>query len=120
MSRRPALRGDRVRRPAKRGGPKNTVSLNEPGGSQMPVTYYVALPFIRTDEDIAAGQGQECPTEPSAIRKAEAMSRDAANIEALAFKRAGDPNIGSYCDATILKTFRDIPENLDELCIHAL
>jgi hypothetical protein len=33
------------------------------GGSLMPVTYYVALPFIRTEEGIAAGQGQECPSE---------------------------------------------------------
>ncbi len=81
----------------------------------MPVTYYVALPFIYTEEGIAAGQGQECPSEQSAIRKAEALSRDAAHIGALAFKRTGDPNIGSYGDATILKTFGDIPENLDEL-----
>ena len=43
------------------------------------------------------------------------MSRDAASAGALAFKRTGDPNMGSYGDATILKTFGDIPENLDEL-----
>jgi hypothetical protein len=29
----------------------------------MPVTYYVALPFVRTEEGIAAGQGQEWPSE---------------------------------------------------------
>jgi hypothetical protein len=81
----------------------------------MPVTYFVALPFVRIEEVIAAGQGQECPNERSAIRRAEAMSRDAANAGALAFKRTGDPNMGSYSDATILKTFGDIPENLDEL-----
>ena len=81
----------------------------------MPVTYFVALPFVRTEEGIAAGQGQECPNKSSAIRRAAAMSRDAANAGALAFKRTGDPNMGSYGDATILKTFGDIPENLDEL-----
>jgi hypothetical protein len=81
----------------------------------MSVTYYVALPFIRTEEGIAAGQGQECPSEMSAIRRADSMSRDAANAGALAFKRTGDPNIGNFNDATILKTFGDIPENLDEL-----
>jgi hypothetical protein len=81
----------------------------------MSVTYYVALPFVRTDEGIAAGQGQECPNENSAIRRAESMSRDAANAGALAFKRTGDPNLGSFDDATILKTFGDVPENLDEL-----
>jgi hypothetical protein len=43
------------------------------------------------------------------------MSRDPANAGALAFKRTGDPNIGSFGDATVLKTFGDIPKNLDEL-----
>jgi hypothetical protein len=81
----------------------------------MPVTYYVALPFVRTEEGIAAGQGQECPNEVSAIRRAESMSRDVTNAGALAFKRTGDPNIGSFNDATVLKTFGDVPENLDEL-----
>jgi hypothetical protein len=38
------------------------------------------------------------------------MSRDAADAGALAFKRTGAPNMGSYSDATILKTFGDIPE----------
>ena len=51
----------------------------------MPVTYYVALPFVRTEEGIAAGQGQECPSEVSAIRRADAMAREAANAGALAF-----------------------------------
>jgi hypothetical protein len=81
----------------------------------MPVTYYVALPFVRTEEGIAAGQGQKCPNEVSAIRRAESMSRDVTNAGALAFKRTGDPNIGSFNDATVLKTFGDVPENLDEL-----
>jgi hypothetical protein len=85
------------------------------GGSQMSVTYYVALPFIRTDDGIAAGQGQECPNGPTAIRRAEAMSRDAANVGALAFKRTGDPNIGAFDDATILRSFGVVPDNLDEL-----
>jgi hypothetical protein len=49
------------------------------------------------------------------IRRAEAMSRMLANAGALAFKRSGDPNIGSFADATILKTFGDVPPNLDEL-----
>jgi len=81
----------------------------------MSVTYYVALPFLRTEEGVAAGQGQECPNETAAIRRAESMSRDATNAGALAFKRTGDPNMGSFADATILKTFGEIPENLDEL-----
>ena len=61
----------------------------------MSVTYYVALPFARTDEGMAAGQAQEMPNEPAAVRRAEVMSRDPANAGALAFKRTGDPNVGS-------------------------
>jgi hypothetical protein len=79
----------------------------------MSVTYYVALPFVRTEEGLAAGQPQEMPNEPSAIRRAEAMSRQPDHIGALAFKRSGDPNTGSYGDATILQTFGEVPENLD-------
>jgi len=79
------------------------------------VTYYVALPFIRTEEGVAPGEAQEMPNEGAAIRRAEAMSRDAANAGALAFKRSGDLNIGNFNDATILKSFGEIPTNLDEL-----
>jgi len=80
----------------------------------MAVTYYVALPFVRTEEGVAPGEPQEMPNEGAAVRRAEAMSRDAANAGALAFKRSGDPNIGSFADATILKTFGEVPTNLDE------
>jgi hypothetical protein len=81
----------------------------------MSVTYYVALPFLRTEEGVAPGQAQEMPNEGAAIRRAEAMSRDAANAGALAFKRSGDPSIGNFNDATILKSFCEVPKNLDEL-----
>ena len=53
--------------------------------------------------------------ERAAIRRAEAMSCDPANAGALAFKRSGDPNLGNFNDATILKSFGEVPENLDEL-----
>jgi hypothetical protein len=54
----------------------------------MSVTYYVALPFVRTEEGVAAGEAQEMPNEGAAIRRAEAMSRDAANAGALASSAA--------------------------------
>jgi hypothetical protein len=81
----------------------------------MSVTYYVALPFVRTEEGVAPGQAQEMPNEVAAIRRAEGMARDAANAGSLAFKRTGDPDAGSFNDAVVLKTFGDVPENLDEL-----
>lgn len=61
----------------------------------MSVTYYVALPFMRTEDGVTPGEAQEMPNEGAAIRRAEAMSRDTANAGALAFKRSGDPNTGS-------------------------
>jgi hypothetical protein len=81
----------------------------------MAVTYYVALPFVKTEEGVAPGQAEEMPNESAAIRRAESMSRDPANAGALAFKRSGDPSMGNFGDATILKTFGVVPENLDEL-----
>ena len=81
----------------------------------MSVTYYVALPFIQGEEGIVPGQAQEMPNEVAAIRRAESMSRDAANAGALAFKRSGDPNMGNFGDATVLRKFGLVPENLDEL-----
>jgi hypothetical protein len=80
----------------------------------MAVTYYVALPFVKTDEGVAPGESQEMPNEPAAIRRAESMSRDPANA-ALAFKRNSDPNMSNFEDATILESFRAVPKNLDEL-----
>jgi hypothetical protein len=81
----------------------------------MSVTYYVALPFLRTEDGVAPGAAQEMPNERAAIRRAEAMSRESANAGALAFKRSGDPNMGNFGDATILKSFGEVPTNLDEL-----
>jgi hypothetical protein len=37
----------------------------------MAVTYYVALPFIRTEDGTAPGEAQECQSEDTAIRRAE-------------------------------------------------
>jgi len=81
----------------------------------MSVTYYVALPFVKTEDGSAPGQAQECQSAPEANRKAEVMSRDPANTGALSFMRSGDPSLGSFADAAILKKFGDVPENLDEL-----
>ena len=81
----------------------------------MAVTYYVALPFVRTEEGVAPGQAQELPNEGAAIRRAELMSRDPGNAGALAFKRSGDPNMGTFDDATILKSFGGVPKNWEEL-----
>jgi hypothetical protein len=81
----------------------------------MAVTYYVALPFVRTEDGAAPGEAHEMPNERAAMRRAEAMSRDPANAGALAFKRSGDPNMGNFGAPTVLKAFGEVPANLDEL-----
>jgi len=37
------------------------------------------------------------------------------NAGAVAFKRAGDPNVGEFSDAVVLKKFGDVPNDLSEL-----
>ena len=65
----------------------------------MSVTYYVALPFVKTEEGVAPGEAEEMPNERAAIRRAESMSRHPTNGGAIAFQRSGDPNIGNFNDA---------------------
>jgi len=81
----------------------------------MPLTYYVALPILRSEDGIVPGQAQECQSEGAAIRRAEGMSRDPENAGAIAFKRSGDPNCGEFSDAVLLKSFGDVPKDLSEL-----
>lgn len=76
------------------------------------MVYYVALPFVRADPGGAAGQAVECPNAAAAIRRAEAMAHSAQNLGAVAFLRRGNPDIGEFDDAVILKTFGEVPEDL--------
>jgi hypothetical protein len=64
---------------------------------------------------VAPGKAQEMSSESAAIRRAEAMARDASNVAALAFNRSGDPGVGSFSDVVVLKTFGEVPDRLDEL-----
>jgi hypothetical protein len=80
----------------------------------MSVTYYVALPFVRTEDGVAPGEAQEMPSESAAIRRAQAMAQDSSNA-GVAFKRSGNPGMGSFSDAVVLKTFGEVPDKLDEL-----
>lgn len=74
--------------------------------------YFVALPFTRIDDGLAPGEAVECPNGTAAIRRAEAMSANRANAGAVAFSRSGDPNLGEFDDAVILKTFGEVPDDL--------
>jgi hypothetical protein len=81
----------------------------------MSVTYFVALPFVDSEEGPVPGEAMECPNEGSALLRAAAMSRKEGIVGALAFKRTGEPNQGTFGEPTILRTFGLVSENLDEL-----
>jgi hypothetical protein len=86
------------------------------------VTYYVALPFVQTDTGIAVGQAMECPNEPAALRRAEIMARSPAYVGALAFTRTGNPSLGNFRDATVLRTFGIVPDKRKSarICAYSL
>ena len=76
------------------------------------VTYYVALPFLLNEEgDLVPGEAQDRQSAHAAIRTAEDMARKHGG--AVAFSRTGDPNIGEFADAVVLRTFGTVPELSD-------
>jgi hypothetical protein len=79
------------------------------------VTYYVALPFVPADDGVAAGEAVECFNPNAAVMKAEALSRKAGHVGAVAFSRTGDPATGDFGDATVIRKFGDVPDDLSAL-----
>jgi hypothetical protein len=51
------------------------------------VTYFVALPFVATDDGIAAGEPTECFNPSAVVMRAEALSRKEGYVGAVAFSR---------------------------------
>jgi hypothetical protein len=79
------------------------------------VTYYVALPFVAGDEGIAAGEPTECFNPIAVVMRAEALSRKPGHVGAVAFSRTGDPATGNFGDATIIRKFGEVPDDLSTL-----
>jgi hypothetical protein len=79
------------------------------------VTYFVALPFVAADDGIAAGEPTECFNPTAVVMRAEALSRKPGHVGAVAFSRTGDPATGNFGDATIIKKFGDVPDDLSIL-----
>jgi hypothetical protein len=73
--------------------------------------YYVALPFLAIDGGVAPGQAIECPNGAAAVRRAQAMAAKDSHPGAVAFSRTGDPNLGEFEDAVILKSFGQVPDD---------
>jgi hypothetical protein len=76
------------------------------------VNYFVALPFTRLEEGLAPGEAVECPHADSAIRRSEAPAGAEQNAAPVAFSRQGNPDLGEFDDAVILRVFGDVPDDL--------
>jgi hypothetical protein len=79
------------------------------------VTYYVALPFGLDDDGLAPREAIECTSASMAIRSADALSRKPGYVGAVAFSRTGDPSMGEFSDAVLLKSFGEVPADLSGL-----
>ena len=80
------------------------------------ITYYVALPFLQDDDGSPiAGAAEECQTSTAALRRAEILSRTAGSIGAVAFSRTGDPMMGEFSEAKLLRKFGSVPDDLSGL-----
>jgi hypothetical protein len=80
------------------------------------VTYYVALPFVVADDGVARGDPVECFNPNAAVMRAEALSRkEEGHVGAVAFSRTGDPAIGEFGDAKVIRKFGNVPDDLSAL-----
>ena len=61
------------------------------------------------------GDAVECLNAATAILQAEFLSQAAGNVGAIAFSRTGDPDVGKFEDAVVLKTFGELPVDLTML-----
>jgi hypothetical protein len=77
------------------------------------ITYYVALAFARSEDgDIVACEPKEAQSADQATRMANAFALMEHHCGAIAFSRTGDPGIGEFDDAVILKTVGDVDGGL--------
>jgi hypothetical protein len=79
------------------------------------ITYFVALPFVLSDDGVAPQEAVECTSAAAAVARAESLSRAAGIVGAVAFSRTGDPMMGEFGDATVIRKFGDVPSDLSGL-----
>ena len=78
------------------------------------MTHYVALAFKRSEDggDIIACDPKEARSSEQAIRMAASMAKMGEHCGAIAFSRTGDPALGDFEDAVILKTVGEVDVGL--------
>ena len=68
-------------------------------------------PLRASTEVFASVEAVECHHAAAAVRRAEVMSHRDGISGAVAFYRRGNPDLGEFEEAEILKTFGDGPED---------
>jgi hypothetical protein len=78
------------------------------------MTYYVALAFKRSEDggEIVACDPKEVRSAEQAIRMADSLTGKDGHCGAIAFSRTGDPALGNFEDAVILKRFGEVDTGL--------
>jgi hypothetical protein len=79
------------------------------------ITYFVALPFDVADSTVVVGEPIECPNPAAAIERARGLWRVLGHTGAVAFSRTGDPATGDFRDATVLRKFGVVRDDLSAL-----
>jgi len=84
------------------------------------ITYYVVLPFIKTEEgDLFAIEAEEAPDAAKAKFRAYNMTGkkrgDDMIVGAIAFSRTGDLQFGDFDDAVVLERYGETPEDFEGL-----
>jgi hypothetical protein len=75
----------------------------------------VALPFDVADGSVVVGEPIECLSPAAAIERAEGLWKVLGHTGAVAFSRTGDPATGNFRDATVLRKFGNVPDDLSAL-----
>ena len=77
------------------------------------MTYYVALAFTRSEGgEIVACEPREARSADQAIRMAGSLAATEGDCGAIAFSRTGDPALGDFEDAVILRTVGEVDSGL--------
>jgi hypothetical protein len=63
----------------------------------------------------SAGEAVECFNPIAAVMRAEALSRKEGYVGAVAFSRSGNLATGDFSDATVIRKFGEVPDDLSAL-----
>ena len=75
----------------------------------------MVVPFDYVDGGVVAGEPVICSSPAAAIERAQGLWKIFGHTGAVAFSRTGDPATGDFSDATLLRTFGNVLDDLSAL-----